>query len=126
MDINQFVLEPTEDNLKRYERVKNGSRYWHTADFWLCDSRFESEFEDIFDVYLDLLMADDEADEATAAHKIGFSTGRMLVKAARASGISPRDYRDQFNNYTMVIWTPICIWTKDEAGYFNYSLRSNL
>lgn len=124
--MSQFLLEPTEDNLKRYERVKNGKRYWHTADFWLFDSRLEDEFSEIFDVYMEMLMADESEDETPALSKIGFSIGRMLVQSARRAGISPRDYCDQFNNYTTVIWLPICIWTTDEAGELHYSLRSNL
>jgi hypothetical protein len=50
----------------------------------------------------------------------------MIVKAAREAGISPQDYRDQFNNYVAVIWTPICIWRKDELGKTSYSVVSGL
>ena len=80
----------------------------------------------IFDAYMDVLMESDEEDENEAIGKKFFSIGRMIVKAAREAGISPQDYRDQFNNYVAVIWSPICIWRKDELGKTSYSLVSGL
>ena len=78
----------------------------------------------IFDAYMDVLMESDEEDENEAIGN--FLIGRMIVKAAREAGISPQDYRDQFNNYVAVIWSPICIWRKDELGKTSYSLVSGL
>ena len=78
----------------------------------------------IFDAYIDVLMESDEEDENEAIGN--FLIGRMIVKAAREAGISPQDYRDQFNNYVAVIWSPICIWRKDELGKTSYSLVSGL
>jgi hypothetical protein len=57
---------------------------------------------------------------------MGFSIGRLIVKAARKAGISSKEYREQFDNYVKVIWTPICIWQKNESGEVNCSLLSNL
>ena len=78
----------------------------------------------IFDAYMDVLMESDEEDENEAIGN--FLIGRIIVKAAREAGISPQDYRDQFNNYVAVIWSPICIWRKDELGKTSYSLVSGL
>ncbi len=124
--MNQFILEPTDENLERLKKTNGGNVYWHTADFFQFDPSIKDELSDIFDAYMDTLMQSDDEDEDAAIRKMGFSIGRMLVEAARESGISPQDYRDQFNNYATVIWTPICIWRKDESGKISYSLRSNL
>lgn len=124
--MNKFVLEPTDENLERYKRVNGTNTYWHTADFFQFDRSFEDELSIILDAYIDALKESDEDDEDEAVRKIGFSIGKMLVKAARKAGISPQDYRDQFNNFATVIWTPICIWRKDNSGEISYSLKSNL
>ena len=119
-----YILEPTDENLERLKKIKGKEVYWHTADFFQFDSSLENELSVIFDTYMDALMESEEEDEAI--RKIGFSIGRMLVKAARKIEISPEDSRDQFNNFATVIWTPICIWRKDESGKISYSLMSNL
>lgn len=75
---------------------------------------------------MDALMESDEEDEEKIIRKMGFSIGRLIVKAAKKTGISPNEYRDQFENYVKVIWTPICIWQKNESGAVNYSLMSSL
>ena len=123
---NKFVLEPTDENLERHKRVQGGKVYWHSADFFQFDCSLEKELSVIFDAYMDALMESDEEDEDETERKIGLSLGRMIVKAARRVGISSQDYRDQFNNYATVIWTPICIWRKDNSGKISYSLMSNL
>lgn len=124
--MNKFILEPTDENLECLKKVKGREVYWHTVDFLQFDPRLEDELSVIFDAYMDALMESEEDDEDEAIRKIGFSIGRMLVKAARKIGISPQDYRDQFNNYATVISTPICIWRKNESGEMSYSLMSNL
>ena len=124
--MNKFVVEPTDENLELYKTVKGSKSYWHTADFFQFNHNFENEMSVIFDAYMDVLMESDEEDENEAIGKNFFSIGRMIVKAAREAGISPQDYRDQFNNYVAVIWTPICIWRKDELGKTSYSLVSGL
>lgn len=124
--MNKFVLEPTDENLERLKKTKDQAVYWYTADFFQFDPSIEDELSVIFDAYMDALMASDEKDEAETTHKIGFSIGRMLVKTARKIGISSQDCRDQFNHYAKVIWTPICIWRKDESGETSYSLKSSL
>jgi hypothetical protein len=124
--INNFVLEPTHENLERLKKVKGREVYWHTVDFFQFDPSLEDGLSVIFDTYVDALMESEEENEDEAIRKIGFSIGRMLVKAARKIGISSQVYRDQFNNYATVIWTPICIWQKDESGGMRYSLMSNL
>jgi len=123
--MNKFVLEPTDENLERLKKTKGREVYWHTADFFQFDPAIEDELSVIFDAYMDALM-ESEDDEENAALKIGFSIGRMLVKSARRIGISSQDYRDQFNNYATVIFTPICIWRKDKSGEISYSLKSSL
>jgi hypothetical protein len=50
----------------------------------------------------------------------------MIVKGTRKNNISPQDYRDQFEHYATVIWTPIYNMEKDELGKISYSLKSNL
>ncbi len=124
--INKFCLEPTDENLERLKKGKGKEVYWHTADFYLFDPNLADELSIILDAYMEKLMESEEEDEDEAIHKIGLSTGRMIVKAAKKIGISSQDYRDQFNNFATVIWTPICIWRKDESGKISYSLRSNL
>ena len=124
--MNKFILDPTDENLERLKKFNGREIYWHTADFFQFDPSLEDELSAIFHVYMDALMESEEENEDEAIRKIDFSIGRMLVNAARKIGISPQDYRDQFNNYTTVIWTPICIWRKDESGEMSYSLMSNL
>ena len=124
--MNKLILEPNDENLERLKKVKGKEIYWHSADFFQFDPSLENELSVIFDTYMDALMESEEEDEDEAIRKIGFSIGRMLVKAARKIGISPEDCRNQFNNYATVIWTPICMWRKDESGEISYSLMSNL
>ncbi len=124
--MNNFVLEPTHENLERYKRVQGEETYWHTADFFLFDPNIKNELSIIFDSYMEAFMESDEEDEDEASRKIAFSLGRMIVKAAREIGVSPKDFRDQFNNYATVIWTPICIWRKENLGEISYSLMSGL
>ena len=124
--MNKFILEPTNENLERLKKVQGRESYWHTADFFQFDPSLKDELSIIFDAYMDALMESEAENEDEAIRKIGFSIGRMLVKAARKIGISPQDYRDQFNNCATVIWTPICIWRKNESGEMSYSLMSNL
>lgn len=50
-----------------------------------------------------------ESDGDGDARKIGFSSARLIVKAARKVGISSRNYEEQFNNFATVIWTPVCV-----------------
>ena len=123
--INKFVLEPTDENLERYKIIKNGKIYCHTADFFKYEPKLENELSDIFDVYMDAIIdTEDEDDEDEVNRKIGFSIARMIVKTAKRLNISSKDLRDQFNNYATVIWTPICVWKKDDSGKINYSLIS--
>lgn len=124
--MNKFIVEPTDENLKRYRRVQNGVTYWHTADFFQFNKNLEDDLSTIFEAYMDALMESDEEDEEKIIRKMGFSIGRLIVKAAKKAGISPNEYRDQFENYVKVIWTPICIWQKNESGAVNYSLMSSL
>ena len=122
--MNKFVLEPTDENLERHKRVNGTNTYWHTADFFQFNDSFKDELDLILDAYIDAIRESEEEDEDEIVRKIGFSIGKMLVKAARKAGISPQDYRDQFNNYASVIWTPICIWRKDNSGKIDYTLMS--
>lgn len=125
--MNTFILEPTAENLERYRRVEGEQVYWHTADFFRFDPALEDELAAIFDVYVDAIMESDAEDEDKAVRRITFLIGRRLIKAARKAGISPQDYRDQFNNYATVLWTPICVWKRDESGNgVGHSLRSDL
>ncbi len=123
---SQYLVEPTNENLELYQRVNSGIVYWHTSDFFLYDEALESYFSDIFDVYMDALIESEEDDDERFTRRISFKIGRLIVKAAKEVGISPKDFRDQFANYTTVIWTPICIWRKDSLGKVGYSLMSNL
>lgn len=124
--MNKFTLEPTDENLERFKRFQDGKAYWHTADFFHFDCKLSNELSIIFDVYIDKMMESVDDNDEVIIHKIEFSIARMLVKAARETGISPQDYRDQFNNYAMVVWTPICIWYKDESGNIRHCFRNNL
>jgi hypothetical protein len=124
--MNTFIVEPTAENLERYKRVQGEKVYWHTADFFWFDPSLEDELAAIFDAYMDALMESEEDDDDEAIRKLIFPIGRLLIKAAQKAGISPQDYRDQFNNYATVIWTPICIWYKDESGHVRHTLKSNL
>lgn len=119
---NKYVIEPTVENLERYQRVEGTKTYWHTSDFFKYDRNLEAELSDILNAYTDALEEFDEECERT----IELSIGRRIVKAARKAGISPQDYRDQFNNFGAVIWTPICIWREDESGNMRYSLTNSL
>ena len=123
--INKFVLEPTDENLERYKITKNDKIYWHTADFFKYEPKLENELSDIFDVYMDAIMdTEDEEDEDEVIRKMGFSIAKIIVKIAKRLNISSKDLRDQFNNYATVIWTPICVWKKDDSGKISYSLVS--
>ena len=124
--MNKLILEPTAQNIEGYKKVQNNEVYWLTADFFLFDRRLEEELSVIFDAYVEAVMEDDKEDEDEELRRIGFSIGRRIVKAARKAGLSPQDYRDHFNNYATVIFTPICIWQKGESGEIRYSLMSNL
>ncbi|WP_373478318.1 hypothetical protein [Geminocystis sp.] len=118
--MNKFILEPTDENLERLKKIKGTKVYWHTADFFRFDSSIRDELSIIFDDYMDIFF------EWKPTDKNEFSIARMIVKAARKNKISPQDYRDQFENYITVIWTPVCLWRKDEFGKISYSLKSNL
>lgn len=67
-----------------------------------------------------------ESDGDGDARKIGFSSARLIVKAARKVGISSRNYEEQFNNFATVIWTPVCVWHEDKSGKISHSLMSSL
>lgn len=123
--MRQFFLEPTDENLKRFRRVDGDTAYWRTIDFFLFDPDLEDGFFSILEYEMDATEANNTHDkEAERKHK--FSLGRMIIRAARAAGISPNDYRIQYSHYATVIWTPICIWRKDESGAIHYSLMNNL
>ena len=74
------------------------------------------------ETYLDLIMEleDDEDD------KINFKLGRLIVKAAKQAGVPAKQYLEEFDNFMKIIWTPICIWCKNDSGKINYSLSSSL
>ncbi|AFZ54689.1 hypothetical protein WEU38_14070 [Cyanobacterium aponinum AL20118] len=52
--MNKFILEPTDENLERFKKVKGTAVYWHTADFFRYDSAIEDELSVIFDAYSDV------------------------------------------------------------------------
>jgi len=122
--MNKFVVEPTDKNIELYKTVKGSKSYWHTADFFSLTTTLKMKCRSFLMptwMYLWSLMKRTKMRLSAI-----FLIGRMIVKAAREAGISPQDYRDQFNNYVAVIWTPICIWRKDELGKTSYSLVSGL
>jgi len=41
--MNKFILEPTDENLERFKKVKGTTVYWHTADFFRYDSAIKDE-----------------------------------------------------------------------------------
>jgi hypothetical protein len=51
--MNKFIVELTDENLKRYRRVQNGVTYWHTEDFFRFDRNLEDDLSTIFDAYMD-------------------------------------------------------------------------
>ena len=124
--INRFVLEPTDENLERHKRIKNGNIYWHTADFYKYDPKLEDELSEIFDAYMDAIMNDEGEDEDAELRRIGYSIGKMIVLTARRLKISPKDLRDWFDNFATVVWTPICVWKKDNSGKLSPSLMSGI
>ena len=64
--MNKFVVEPTDENLELYKRVKGSKSYWHTADFFQFNHNLKNEMSVIFDAYMDVLMESDEEDENEA------------------------------------------------------------
>lgn len=124
--MKKYILEPTNRNLERLKKVKNGEVYWHTADFFQVDPRLKEEMWEILEIYLDIIEETKEEDVEEATRKVRFLVGRMLVKAARKIGISPQDARDQFDNCATATLSPICIWRKDESGEMQYSLMGAL
>ena len=46
-----YLVEPTDENLQRYQREANGTKYWHTADFFRYDKTLEDCLSDLFDAY---------------------------------------------------------------------------
>ena len=124
---NKFVLEPTNENLERYKKLKDGKVYWQTADFFKYDPELENILSKILDVYMDAMMDDDgEDDEDRVERRIAYSIAKMIVIEARKLNISSKDLRKQFDNFATVIWTPICVWKKDDSGKINYLLISGL
>lgn len=125
--MNKFQVEPTDENLERFKQVQGDVIYWHTKDFWTFDESLRGDLGYILNFATDALFDEDlDEPEEVAERRLAFATGRLIVQTAKEIGMSPRDFRDQFNNFTTVIWTPICIWYKDEAGEMKYQLRSNL
>lgn len=122
----QYLVEPTDQTLQRYQREANGIRYWHTADFFRYDQTLEDLLANLFDTYTDLLFESDEDDEDAVIRRVNFKLGRLLIQTARERGIAPQALRDQLNNFATVIWTPICIWRKSPSGEVSYTLMSNL
>ncbi|MGI0486403.1 hypothetical protein ACN4EK_13265 [Pantanalinema rosaneae CENA516] len=122
----QYLVEPTDQNLQRYQREANSISYWHTADFFRYDKTLEDSLSNLFDTYTDLLFESDEDDEDTAIRRVNLKMGRLLIQTARERGIAPKELRDQLNNFATVIWTPICIWRKRPSGEMSYTLMSNL
>ncbi|MBD2073038.1 hypothetical protein H6F86_03875 [Phormidium sp. FACHB-592] len=120
------LIEPTDQNLQRYQRETNGMSYWHTADFFYYDKALEVCLSDLFDTYTDLLFESDDVDEDTVLRRVNFQMGRLLIQTARERGIAPQALRDQLNNFATVIWTPICIWHKNLSGEMSYALMSSL
>ncbi|MBD2261113.1 hypothetical protein [Pseudanabaena sp. FACHB-2040] len=123
---SQYMLEPTDENLERYQREANGVRYWHTADFFLYDKPLEIFLSNLLDIYNDLLFNSDDVDEETEMRRFSFKFGRPLIQQARELGIAPRDLGEQFDNYATVIWLPVCIWQKDAFGKMGYTLMNNI
>lgn len=123
---SQYLVEPTDQNLQRYQRETNGISYWHTADFFRYNQNLEDLLAHLFNTYTDLLFESDEDDEDTAIRRVNFTMGRLLIQTARERGIAPQDLRDQLNNFATIIWTPICIWRKSPSGEVSYALMSNL
>ena len=64
--MNKFVVEPTDENLELYKRVKGSKSYWHTTNFFQFNHNLENEMSVIFDAYMDVLMESDEEDENEA------------------------------------------------------------
>lgn len=122
----QYLVEPTEQNLQRYQRETNGMRYWHTADFFRYDETLEDWLAHLFDTYAELLFESDDVDEDTVIRRATFKIGRLLIQTAREKNIAPQALRNQLNNYATAIWTPICIWHKQPSGEVSYTLMSNL
>ena len=116
-------VKPNEENLKRFKQSKNGIDYWHTADFFPVSPELESILSKTHETYLDLIMEleDDEENDKT-----NFKLGKLIVKAAKQAGVPSKQYLEEFDNFMKIIWTPICIWYKDDSGKINYSLRSSL
>jgi hypothetical protein len=122
----QYLVEPTDQNLQRYQRETNGISYWHTADFFRYDKTLKDSLAHLFDTYTEMLFESDAVDEDTAIRRVNFKMGRLLIQAARERGIAPQALRDQLNNFATVIWTPICIWHKNPSGEMSYALMSSL
>lgn len=118
-----MFIEPTEENLKRLKQSKNGIDYWQTADFFPVSPELKRSLSKTQETYLDLIMELEDDDEND---KINFKLGRLIVKAAKQAGVPSKQYLEEFDNFMKIIWTPICIWRKDDSGKINYSLRSSL
>ncbi|NEO84397.1 MAG: hypothetical protein F6J87_09110 [Spirulina sp. SIO3F2] len=123
--MNKFILEPTDENLERLKRSEAGKVYWHTKDFFWFDPAIENELATLLETYMDVVMESEEDDDKVD-RRLVIVIGRMLVELARKVGTSAQDCRNQFDNFIAVIWTPICIWHKDESGKIRYSLKSKL
>lgn len=123
---NLYITEPTTSNLELYKKTKCDISYWHTKDFFKFDEKIVDKLDYLLDVYMDALTDSESENEENDIFKIEFKLGRLIVKTAQELDIEPRDLKDQLNNYASVIWTPICIWKKDESGTVKYTLCSGL
>lgn len=109
-----MIIQPTRENLNSLKKIKNRLTYWHTADFFPFDHELADSLTDTAFALMDI--EDEEK----------FTSGKIVVKAARKAGISAKQYLEQLSNYELVMLTPICIWQEDEHGNFKYSLSSSL
>ncbi|MDV3001172.1 MAG: hypothetical protein N5P05_002778 [Chroococcopsis gigantea SAG 12.99] len=124
--MNDYIVDPNDENLKRLQRFNGGEVYWHTEDFFRFDSDLTDELDAIFEVYMDAFKESEGDDDEVAERRVGFLTAKKIVETARRLGISPRNLRDQFDNFATVVFTPICLWRRDEPGVIHRSLMSNL
>lgn len=91
--------------------------------FFPVSPELERSLSKTQETYLDLIM---ELEDDNENDKINFTLGRLLVKAAKQASVPSIQYLGEFDNFMKIIWTPICIWCKDDSGKITYSLRSSL
>ncbi|MGI0486400.1 hypothetical protein ACN4EK_13250 [Pantanalinema rosaneae CENA516] len=92
--IASITIQPTSENLERYQHQQRGVTYWKTIDFFPYDEQYTAQFTN--------LLASDEG-----------TIERQILDVATEMSISIEALRQQLSNYSKVAQTPFCLWHTD-------------